>query len=283
MKTTRKETDFRGRRTQRVVVTGRTAFTLIELLVVIAIISLLVSILLPSLAMAKDLAKAAMCSSQTRNMALAFLVYREEWDHLPWSAYGAATSGGAYKDTIGLSGLFSLRMSVAEALEDNFGLDTTFAYTCPAGTVEPRRWWADSSLPPGAPPDPPHNWNVTEEIFVADDYCFYTYLDGKDLTPPMKVYNGAQGLSDDTPVATHNNLSSDHAMLGCTCLTIWGSGTYAYHYTDSSYRVTLTAYGDAHVETVSIKEGLFEIYALKGTSNYTGQYSPYQPWYYWWK
>ena len=66
-----------ARKTRRLVSTGRRGFTLIELLVVIAIIALLVSILLPSLQKAKDLAKASMCGSQTRNMALAYLLYRE--------------------------------------------------------------------------------------------------------------------------------------------------------------------------------------------------------------
>ncbi len=58
----------------------RQAFTLIELLVVIAIIALLVSILLPSLAKAKDLAKAAMCMSNLRNIGLTLVLYAEEND-----------------------------------------------------------------------------------------------------------------------------------------------------------------------------------------------------------
>ena len=54
---------------------ARTGFTLIELLVVIAIISLLVSILLPSLRRAKDLARAAVCMSNLRNIGTAAAMY----------------------------------------------------------------------------------------------------------------------------------------------------------------------------------------------------------------
>lgn len=53
----------------------RRAFTLIELLVVIAIIALLVSILLPALASARDLAKSAICSSNIKQFMIATLNY----------------------------------------------------------------------------------------------------------------------------------------------------------------------------------------------------------------
>ncbi len=58
-------------------------FTLIELLVVIAIIALLVSILLPSLAKAKELAQRAVCSSNQRQIVLACSFYREDYGILP--------------------------------------------------------------------------------------------------------------------------------------------------------------------------------------------------------
>ena len=60
----------------------RPAFTLIELLVVIAIIALLVSLLMPSLKQAKELAKQSMCLSNMRMAATAMPQYADE--HEGW-------------------------------------------------------------------------------------------------------------------------------------------------------------------------------------------------------
>jgi prepilin-type N-terminal cleavage/methylation domain-containing protein/prepilin-type processing-associated H-X9-DG protein len=57
--------------------TVRDAFTLIELLVVIAIIALLVSILLPSLSTAKELAREVVCRSHLKHIGTCHMMYVE--------------------------------------------------------------------------------------------------------------------------------------------------------------------------------------------------------------
>ncbi len=67
----------------------RTGFTLIELLVVIAIISLLVSILVPSLTKAKELAQRIQCLSNQRSLSIQVVFFCNENDDVLPKAEGA--------------------------------------------------------------------------------------------------------------------------------------------------------------------------------------------------
>lgn len=70
---------------------ARNGFTLIELLVVIAIISLLVSILVPSLKKAKDLARLTVCTSNEKQLGLCTQYYINDYQEYypPYTSKGS--------------------------------------------------------------------------------------------------------------------------------------------------------------------------------------------------
>src|SRR5437879_5589180 len=63
-------------------------FTLIELLVVIAIIAILAAILFPVFAQAREKARQSSCISNNKQVALATMMYSQDYDELYPPAFG---------------------------------------------------------------------------------------------------------------------------------------------------------------------------------------------------
>lgn len=76
------------------VVKKKKAFTLIELLVVIAIIALLISILLPSLSRARELAKRTVCSANLKGIGESAYIYAQDGDVFPMYTQVDQTNAG---------------------------------------------------------------------------------------------------------------------------------------------------------------------------------------------
>src|SRR5690242_7056575 len=66
------------------------AFTLVELLVVIAIIAIIASLILPALSRAKARAQGSSCLNNTRQLAVAWMIYADEHNGL--LAYNLGTT-----------------------------------------------------------------------------------------------------------------------------------------------------------------------------------------------
>lgn len=81
----------------RRVIRQKAGFTLIELLVVISIIALLISILLPSLAKARNLAYQVICSSNLKSLGQGVFEYNSTYGKYPMPAgWDLFDSGGGY-------------------------------------------------------------------------------------------------------------------------------------------------------------------------------------------
>ena len=134
-----------GRNNSATLFVIRRGFTLIELLVVIAIISLLVSILLPSLTKARDLAKKTICQTQQRGLHTGFMFYANDFKEIVFDRTFTGTYGSVDTDwSKYLWQYFDLPASQDMANLPSWGGGTSWTrspqrpiFTCPAAE-EPR-------------------------------------------------------------------------------------------------------------------------------------------------
>ena len=106
-------------------------FTLIELLVVIAIIALLLSIITPSLTLAKEKARQLQCQANMKNVAYILTTYSVENDNKLPSSQWRAPAGW-----VRIGWFNNVPFNVAKDIREQFAIETLF---CPANPISRKR------------------------------------------------------------------------------------------------------------------------------------------------
>ncbi|MBN1490103.1 MAG: prepilin-type N-terminal cleavage/methylation domain-containing protein [Phycisphaerae bacterium] len=181
----------------------RKAFTLIELLVVVAIIALLISILLPSLAKAREQAKRIACAANLKGISTATLTYAEDSKGFLPAYDPAVFNGGTLPASLQVARVgFERIWSLSELLKQNKGdpqsntrayyqlvandMTTAKMYICPSaqGTVGHSFDNTDGVLPNMTPlfDFSAESRGTTTEEMIRFSYSFLSNLRDSDGT-----------------------------------------------------------------------------------------------------
>jgi len=123
---------------------GKGFFTLIELLVVIAIIALLCSLLLPSLAGARDKARQMKCASNMKQVGMGMNFYADESsDYYP----PVVTDTSGYSDYWDKTRVWTTIYKTPDSVRERYDLWIKSSFACPVSSqsVVPVSNWASSS------------------------------------------------------------------------------------------------------------------------------------------
>jgi prepilin-type N-terminal cleavage/methylation domain-containing protein/prepilin-type processing-associated H-X9-DG protein len=143
----------------------RKAFTLIELLVVVAIIALLISILLPSLARARELSKRTVCAANCRGVGQACKMYAQENEEF-WPTVETTSANVTYIENIGRD-----RESVSEPTSSSISTTRNFWMLIRNGDITVKLMRCPSS---NETMDDTENLNLYYD-FKGSNYISYGY------------------------------------------------------------------------------------------------------------
>jgi len=242
----------------------RAAFTLIELLCVVSIITLLISILLPSFAGAREQAKKALCMNHQKQLATANQYYAMDYkgllpDYDLWLWEGSAINafvgdGKAHAPEAGT--LFGAKQLLGKRKGKLIGKNyavTAEIYKCPSDRGERRN-------PVIAPLQPP-TFSYTRNKFLMDVMYLSGELPGwKNTKAPYCLAVDDVARPSQTPLMLEEHETSALNDGYCFPLALDGTGAGEQDYLSMRHadRAVLS-YFDLHVDAVRSKEVNMEV------------------------
>ena len=159
---------------------SKSGFTLIELLVVIAIIALLVSLLMPSLNQAKELAKRTVCAANLRNIGAAVFSYANDsngsippqWSHDDAARYPINTARAYWEGSWPVKGGKRASFNLAPLEFDGY-VPTAEMFYCPSQRDWRFQWesWRDEWALP-------HAERLAQAVYIYVGYMHNPYHNG---------------------------------------------------------------------------------------------------------
>ncbi len=180
----------------RTFVTG--GFTLVELLVVVAIIALLISILMPSLGKARNMAKSSNCLSNLHNIGMSLTMYHTQNQYYP-SSYGyidgESSANGYYHWTAALE-----PSEYQTAITSGKYPRTAKQYVCPSHVPG---GWAPSNFTTARVSNPPSGQASQDATNTKDDQQAprLSYV-ANEVIMPRKKFSSAHDAAN--PPGTKN-------------------------------------------------------------------------------
>ncbi len=204
---------------------GARAFTLVELLVVIGIIALLISILLPSLARARQSALQLQCSSNLRQIGMAMFMYSNDYHMLP-----ATWERGNW--CVGIGSYLGAPLSQPSGSQEVW---TAKVFQCP-DAIPPRMTGIDDNG--GDPTYPGGHWGIVNHYTAHPRIVVHIDTDADTAVMVKRrslesVRNAAdKAIVWDGPQVPHSNEPNRFGIAWPEARHLDGTGWWNHHFID---------------------------------------------------